>query len=141
MLTQIGKDAQLLVGQRAHCQRHARGRQVLHQCRVFFRLHPVVNTLHLQGIQRPPDIGWRPLFARMGDQVQAQFLAAGKYALEFLRRVAALRAVQTNADEMLPVGQRRFQGFKGGLFAKVAQETQNQHGAQPPLGLGILAGP
>jgi hypothetical protein len=95
----------------------------------------MVDALDLQHVERTFDVGRRAFFAGMGHHVQAQFAAAGEHARELLRRVAALPAVQPDADEVLAPGQRLLQRGKGGVFAEVAQEAQDQLRTEAELGV------
>jgi len=59
----------------------------------------VVDALDLQEIERLADIFRRPLFAGMGDRMEAEPAGAGEDALELGRRMALLRGIQPDADE------------------------------------------
>ena len=98
--------AQLHVRQRAHRQRHALAREPLHQRRVLDAAHAVVDALDLQHVERAADVCGRPLLAGVGDAVQAELAAAREHARELLRRMAALAAVEADADELVAVRQR-----------------------------------
>ena len=69
----------------------------------------MVDALHLQQVQRGPDVGRRPLLAGVRDQVQAQLAAAREDARELLGRVADLAGVEADADELVAKRQRLLQ--------------------------------
>ena len=115
-------------------------RQALHQGGVVDGLNAMVDALHLQHIQRAPDIGRRAFLTRMGHQVQTQLLAAGEHPGKLLWRVAEFTAVQPHADELVAKWQGLLQRFKGRLFAQVAQEAQDQRGVHPQFLPRIHAG-
>ena len=100
----------------------------------------MVDALGFQHVERAPDVGGRPLFARMGDDMQAQCAATSEHARELLRRVAALAAVQAHANDFVQVRLRLFQRGKGVFLAEMAQETQNQRAGDTQLGTRFHAG-
>jgi len=76
----------------------------------------------------------------VGHQVQAQFAAAREHACELLGRVADLAAVEAHADDLAEEGLGLLQRLEGRLLAQVAQEAQDQRGADAQVCLRIDAG-
>ena len=88
---------------------------------------------NLQHVERIADVGRRPLLTGVCDEVQAELAATGEHAGELLRRVAALAAVEPDADQKVAVGQRRFQRLEGRLFAQMPQEAHDQRALDAEL--------
>ena len=64
--------------------------------------------------------------------MQAEFAAAREDARELLGRMAALAAVEADADEAVAVRQRLLERGERRVLAEVAQEAQDQRGARRP---------
>ena len=140
VLGHVVHHTQLQVGQRAHRERGAFARQALHQGRVVFGLHAVVDAFHLQHIERAVDIGRRTFLAGVGHGVQAQRAGAGEHVCELLGWVAQFARIQAHPDEAVAPGQGGVECGLGLGFAQVAQKTQDEFGAQVQLALRALAG-
>ena len=93
-----------------------------------------------EDVERALDVGRRALLAGMGDAVQAEPAGLGEDPRELLRRMAALAAVEADADEVLAIGQRVVQRLQRLVLAQVAQEAQDQVAREAELALGPGAG-
>ena len=93
----------------------------------------MVDPVHLQHVQRLPDIIGRPFLAGMGDDLEAEAAGAGKDAGELFRRVADFARIKANAVDQRQKGQCRIQRGLGVGFGQVAQETHDQLRRDPAL--------
>ena len=75
----------------------------------------------------------------MRDAVQTERAGPGEDARELLRRVAALAAVETDANAVLAIRQRLVERRDRLVFAQVAQEAQDQRAGHPELAPRPLA--
>src|SRR6185436_4577869 len=94
------------VRQRADGQRDALAREPLDQPRALDAANAVIDPLRVQHVEGALDVGRRSLLAGVGDAVQAERAGPVEDAREFFRRVAALAAVEADADEVLAPRQR-----------------------------------
>ena len=69
----------------------------------------VVDAHHLEQVQRLHDVVGRAFLAGMGNARKAGLAGHGKHALELVRRVALLRAVQPHCNKVLTQRQRLLQ--------------------------------
>lgn len=105
MGAQLGHGAQAHVRQRTHRQCDAVLGEVCEQFGVVDGTDAVVHPLDLEKSQRLPDVRRRCLLAGVGDATQSQLGCPAEHALEQRWRVADLRGVQTDAEQL--VGTRR----------------------------------
>src|SRR6185369_6027627 len=82
----------------------------------------------------------RALLAGVRDAVQAELAGAREDAGELCRRMAALAAVEADADELGAVRQRLLEGRHRLVLAQVAEETQDQRARDTELLRGAVAG-
>ncbi len=102
----------------------------------------MVDALHTQQVKRLSDIGRRPFLAGMRNRPETGAAGTLEHPREFGRRVAALRRVQTDAHNPVPMLQRLVEGALGRRFVLVAQEAADQpagHAIGRP-GVGAGAG-
>ncbi len=85
------------VGEGADGERQPGIGQITEQLGIVGRAHPVIDTTHLQLVDRLPDVVGRPLFARMGHHRQPQLAAFGKNPGKFAGRIALLTRVEADA--------------------------------------------
>ena len=90
----------------------------------------VVDAFDRQHVERRAHVGRRPFLAGVGDDAQAGSTRLGEDAGELLRRVAALRRIEADADPQVGVRfaqrQRSRQRRQGLVFGKMTQETEDQ---------------
>ena len=141
VVLQSGHPAQAQIGQRADRQRHAAVGEPAGQGGVFQRPVAMIEPVDLQQVQRLDDIVRRPLLAGMGDPLEAQRPRRVEHPLEFRRRMAQFRTVQSDALDPVQPGPGHVQGVKGGRLGQVAQEAQDEFRTHPPVRLGLVERP
>ncbi|MDT4829345.1 hypothetical protein FQZ97_627620 [compost metagenome] len=110
----------------------------MHQALVLDGAHTVVDAFDLEQVQGFPDVLRRTFLARVGDGEEALAAGAVEHPLELARRVALLRAVQAHGNEGVAVGQGLVQGLLRFFFGEVAEEAQDQPGADAQLLAAVL---
>jgi hypothetical protein len=91
----------------------------------------VVDALGAERIERLSHVVGPGLLAGVGDSVQSLGRRGGEYITERFWGVADLGGVQADADEVLPVGERRPQGLHRLRRSPVPQEAHDQVRGDP----------
>ena len=140
MIDHVVHDAELEVGQRADREGQALVDDAADERVVFQRAVAVVDAVDLEQVQRLPDVLRRAFFAGVGDAQQAALMGGGKDALELLRRMADLGAVEADARQLVEPGFGGLQGVERSVFREVAQEAEDQFRGDAEFSLGGLHG-
>ncbi|MNV93203.1 hypothetical protein D3C71_1878650 [compost metagenome] len=81
-------------------------RQVIHQCRIFYRFNPVADALCTQLTDRLPDAFWASGFTGMNGNAQACVTSTVEMAEEQAAREAQLITGQIQRGNAVAVGQQ-----------------------------------